>query len=182
MKYRINNARLAFGNLFKPKAFEAGGEANFSGSFIMPPKHPDIKGVEKAIEQVGAEKWGAKWPAVKKELTAKDKLCLHDGDGKSQYDGFEGNMFVAASNKTQPALFGANKEKLTTDTGIIYSGCYVNAQIDIWAQDNQYGKRINASLTGVQYRAKGDAFSGGRPADADDFDDMSSEEDDSELV
>lgn len=182
MKYRLNNVRLAFGNLFKPKAFEAGGEASFGGSFIMAKNHADVKGVEKAIEAVGSEKWGAKWPTVKKELLAKDKTCLHDGDGKAQYDGFEGNMFVAASNKTQPALLGANKEELKTDTGVIYSGCYVNAMIDIWAQDNQYGKRINASLTGVQYRTKGDAFSGGRPADANDFDDMSSEDDSSELV
>lgn len=182
MKYRINNARLAFGNLFKPKAFEAGGEANFSASLIIAKNHPDVKGLRDAIEQVGSEKFGAKWPAVKKELVAKDKICLHDGDTKSQYDGFEGNMFVGASNKTQPALFGANKEKLTTDTGIIYSGCYVNAQIDIWVQDNQYGKRINAGLTGVQFRKAGEAFSGGRPADPDDFDDMSSEEDSSELV
>lgn len=182
MKYRINNARLAFPNLFTPKAFEEGQEPSYGASLIMEPGHPDIAGVEKAIEEVGAEKWGSKWPAIKKELASKDRTCLHDGDGKAQYDGFEGNMYVSAGGKTAPACFGANKDRLTANTGVIYSGCYVNAQLDIWAQDNKYGKRVNATLTGVQYRAKGQAFAGGRPAEADDFDDMSSEDESGDLV
>jgi hypothetical protein len=62
--------------------------------------------------------------------------------------------------------------KLEKDTGVIYSGCFVNAQIDIWAQDNGFGKRINCTLAGVQFAADGDAFGGGRPASADDFDDL----------
>ncbi|MWN55950.1 ssDNA-binding protein, partial [Escherichia coli] len=53
------------------------------------------------------------------------------------------------------------------------AGCYVNAVIDIWAQDNNFGKRINASLGGVQFLRDGDAFAGGGVASADDFDDIS---------
>ena len=45
--------------------------------------------------------------------------------------------------------------------------------IDIWAQDNNFGKRVNASLGGVQFLRDGDAFAGGGVAAPDDFDDIS---------
>jgi hypothetical protein len=68
-----------------------------------------------------------------------------------------------------------NKDKspLTEADGVVYSGCYVNGIIDLWAQNNNYGKRINATLLGVQFAGDGEAFSsGGSSASADDFDDI----------
>ena len=44
------------------------------------------------------------------------------------------------------------------------------ALVDFWAQDNQFGKRVNATLTGVQFVRDGDSFGGARVAAADDFD------------
>ena len=63
-----------------------------------------------------------------------------------------------------------------------YAGCIVNGQVDVWAQDNpEFGRRINAELTGVQFVRDGEAFSGGAPAKPDDFDDVADvgEEEDS---
>jgi hypothetical protein len=54
-------------------------------------------------------------------------------------------------------------------SGKPYSGCYVNAVIELWAQDNKFGKRINASLMGVQFLRDGQRLSGGGVASADDF-------------
>jgi len=71
-----------------------------------------------------------------------------------------------------------NKDKspVVEADGVIYSGCYVNAIIDLWAQDNQFGKRINATLLGVQFAYDGDAFaSGGSGVSVDDFDDLDNE-------
>ena len=42
----------------------------------------------------------------------------------------------------------------------------------VW-QDNAYGKRVNASLRGVQFAGDGEAFGGGRPAEVDEFEDIS---------
>uniref|UniRef100_T1HEF4 Uncharacterized protein n=2 Tax=cellular organisms TaxID=131567 RepID=T1HEF4_RHOPR len=39
--------------------------------------------------------------------------------------------------------------------------------------DNNFGKRINASLGGVQFLRDGDAFAGGGVATPDDFENMS---------
>ncbi len=53
----------------------------------------------------------------------------------------------------------------------------MNVNIDLWCQANNFGKRINATLVGVQFAADGDAFSGAAPASPDDFDSV---EDDGE--
>jgi hypothetical protein len=41
--------------------------------------------------------------------------------------------------------------------------------VEVWAQDNQHGKRINASLLGVQFVRDGEKLAGGSTATADDF-------------
>jgi hypothetical protein len=106
-----------------------------------------------------------------KQMKASDKLALHDGDTKSQYDGFEGNLFISARSKTRPLTIGRTKEVLTEEDGVLYSGCYANVSIELWAQDNNYGKRINAQLGGIQFAKDGDAFAGGgSAADESDFD------------
>jgi hypothetical protein len=59
-----------------------------------------------------------------------------------------------------------------TDDGTLYSGCYVVVHVNIWAQDNQFGKRINCGLLGVQFYKDGEAFSGGRISSVDEFDEI----------
>ncbi len=67
---------------------------------------------------------------------------------------------------------------MAEEDGVIYAGCYVNASIEIWAQDNQYGKAIRATLRGVQFFRDGDAFTANNVAAADEFDDLSVDGDD----
>jgi len=104
---------------------------------------------------------------------------LHDGDAKAEYEGFEGNKFVSARAKVRPTVFDQQRQELSEADGKPYSGCYVNASIELWAQDNSFGKRINAQLRGVQFLRDGDAFAGGsRPADADEFDEIAAPDED----
>jgi len=56
-----------------------------------------------------------------------------------------------------------------------YSGCYVNVSMDVWAQANDFGKRINAKLLAIQFEADGAAFGGGEGFASADFDDTSVE-------
>ena len=61
---------------------------------------------------------------------------------------------------------------------LIYDGCRVNAKIEIWAQDNKFGRRINCSLLGVMFAGEGENFGGGAaPASADDFAGMAAKAD-----
>lgn len=176
MKVQLKNVRLSFPHLFAAQASEM-GKPKYSATFIFEPGSANEKVMLEAIEQVGKEKWGPKWPAVKKSLTAGLKICLKDGDMKSQYAGFEGNMFVAASNVKRPLVVDRDASPLTEADGKPYGGCYVNASIDIWAQDHaQYGQRINASLLGVQFVKDGESFGGGLSASTDDFEPLEVED------
>lgn len=175
MKIKLPDVRLAFPALFEAKTVNGEGAPAFSASFLMPPAHPSVKALREAFETLGKDKWGAKWPQVKKEIEAKDRTALHDGDTKSSYGGFEGNLFVSARSKTRPLVIDGMKVPLTAQDGRPYAGCYVNASIELWCQDNNYGRRINASLRGVQFLRDGDSFGGGGSASEDDFDLVDSE-------
>jgi hypothetical protein len=176
MRIRLIDVRLAFPSLWKATAPRGGGEEAFSASFLMPPTHRQIAEINAAFVQLANEKWGAKGPAILKALRSADKVCLHNGDAKADYDGFPGNLYVSARSKVKPTTFDGQRNEVSESSGIIYSGCYVNASLELWAQENSYGKRINAQLRGVQFLRKGDAFAGGSsPASADDFDEISAE-------
>lgn len=170
----LRNVRLAFPNLFEPSTVAGEGEPRYSAAFILPPDHPQLKEIQAKIKAVAAEKWKDKADAVVKGLEKTGKVALHDGDEKPQYDGFPGNMFISASAKVsaRPTVINTDKTPLTERDGKPYAGCYVNVSLDFWAQDNAYGKRVNAQLRGVQFYRDGDAFSAGRPADSDEFEEV----------
>lgn len=182
MKISLTNVRLAFPQLFEAKTVNGEGDPAFSASFILPPNHPAVKQINAAIDELGQAKWAAKWPAIKKELSAKDKLPIHDGDTKANYSGFEGNLYVSSRNKVRPLVLDRDKSPLTQSDGRPYAGCYVNGSIELWCQDNAYGKRINATLRGVQFYKDGEAFAGGGSATADEFEDLGIGEEEEALV
>lgn len=182
MKVKLQNVRLAFPRLFKAEQVNGEGDPQFSATFILPKNHPNVKDIENAILQVAKEKWADKADVVLKKINAELKTCLKDGDLKADLDGFAGNYFINASNKTRPYVINRDKTQLNPDDGVIYAGCYVYAVIDIWAMDNKFGKRICASLSGVQFYKDGDAFTGGGIASDDDFDDLSVDDSVDDLV
>jgi len=172
MKLLLKNVRLAFPNLFTAQQVNGQGDPKFGGAFIFAPDHPAKKLVTDACRAVATEEWGAKADEVLKAIAASDKLCIHNGDTKADYEGYGGMYFVNTSNKTRPLVIDRNKSPLTAQDGKPYAGCYVNASIELWAQDNKFGKRINASLRGVQFEADGDAFAGGGVADEGEFESL----------
>lgn len=176
MKIKLNAVRLSFPQLFEAKTVNGEGKPAFSAAFLINPKDPQIAMINTAISSVAAEKWGAKADAILKTIRAADKTCLHSGDLKSNYDGFEGMMYISARNPLKPSVVDTNRSPLVAEDGRPYAGCYVNAVLELWTQDNNYGKRVNATLMGVQFYKDGESFVGGGVADADDFDDLTIED------
>lgn len=174
MKVKLTNVRLAFPVLFEARTVNGEGKPAFSACFLLDPADPQVKALNQAIEQVAKDKWGAKAEAILKQMRAQDKVALHDGDLKANYDGFPGNLYVSARSATRPLVIDKDKSPLTEQDGKPYAGCFVNASIELWPQDNNFGKRVNASLRGVQFFRDGDAFAGGGAASEDEFDDISS--------
>lgn len=171
MNIKLNDVRLLYAaSLFQAQRGPNGeGEPKFSATFGFAPNHPAVAAIREGFKTVAGEKWGAKAGEVFMTLKAGGKLCLHDGDAKADKEGYKGNLYLSASNKITPLVIDGNKSPLQAASGKLYSGCYVNGVISLWAQDNKFGRRINASLMGVQYLRDGQRLSGGGVASADDF-------------
>lgn len=178
MSVTIKNARLAFPSVFTAKSFPGSDKASFSVTAIIEPGSPVIKEIEAEMDRVGAEKFGAKWAAVKKELVAKDRMATHDGDLKSEYEGFPGNLYINASNKSRPTVVDRDLSAIVEADGKIYAGAYANVIVDFWAMNNDYGKRVCATLMGIQFVKHGEAFSGGGVAAPSAFEVMADDDTD----
>lgn len=157
----LQNVRLSFPRLFSPEAGPNGGEAKYSAQFLI--RKSDTASIEtlnKALEAVAREKWGDKAPTMLETLKRNNMVCMRDGDLKGTAEHAD-HFYMNASNRQAPAVVGRSLEKLDETTPLMYGGCYVNAKLQIWAQSNAYGKRINASLLGVQFVQHGEAFGSG---------------------
>lgn len=183
MKLKLNNVRLAFPAIFTAKAVATkatqkeadNDESNplrFSACGLMTPNHSSLIDINNTLSVVANEKWGVKGPATLALLRKTLKICLHEGDEKPDYEGFPGNWFISASNKVRPRIVDTNGAPLEESDGRPYAGCYVNMVVDIWAQDNKFGKRINATLMGIQFLRDGDALGVSNVASIDDFEDL----------
>lgn len=170
----LKDVRLAFPNLFEATTVAGEGKPRYSATLLFASEHPQHDQIRKIVEAVAKEKWREKAPALLAGLYKTGKVALHDGDEKAQYDGFPGNFFVAAASQENapPTVIDRDRSPLSRTSGRPYAGCYVNASLEFWAQDNQWGKRINCTLRGVQFYRDGDSFSAGRPADSDEFEDV----------
>lgn len=168
----LTGVRLAFPVLEEPEQFQGQGKPRYSATLLMERDSANHKAILAAMEAAANEKWPGKGPAAVKGLFASGKTALVDGNTKEQYDGFEDKMALGAHSQASapPRLLDGQKNELPRNTGVIYPGCYVNASVEIWAQDNQYGKRLNAQLRGVQFAAAGDSFAAGTAASPDEFD------------
>lgn len=180
MKIQIRNLRLAFPELFEARAGEEGGTPKYGAKFVVPANHPQIDEIEKAMFATAEAKWGGKAKTIYANLTKTGKPKVVEvafvrqpyanSDGEP-YDGFEDAFYLTASNKVRPTVIDGDRTPLTAADGKPYSGCYVNAIIEFWAQDNKYGRAVRAELKGVQFVKDGDAFGGGgSAASAEDFD------------
>lgn len=185
-KIRLDNVRIAFPDLFVAKAI-GDGEPAYGARFIIPPSNKRmVAAIDAAIAQAAADqpKWKGKHEQILAKIIKDGNCCFikeeySDKNGET-YAGFEDSYSVGSRSPTRPLIIDRDKSPLVASDGRPYGGCYVNAQLEIWAQDNSFGRRINAQLKGVQFFADGDAFSGGTPASADDFEDLADGVDDDE--
>lgn len=162
-KIILKNVRLSFPSLWETEAYNGVDTGKFGATFLLD-KDADadqIKEIKAALVNAAEDKFG-------KPVPKSVKFCLQDGDEK-EYDGYANTYAIKATTKKRPAVIDRSKTPVAEADGVIYAGCYVNASIDIWVMDNSYGKRVLASLNGVQFAKDGETFGVGGNA-ADDFD------------
>lgn len=187
---KLKKVTIAFTDALVEAKAIGDGDPRFGAKFIIEPGSEHEKLLDAEMLKVAKEKWKDDGEAVFALLKEKDKLCFIKKEYKDKkgvpYDGFKGMYYLSAGDPKSPATIidrfgvevlgpkvGTGKEQIRNAERLIYSGCQVHASYDIWAQDNTFGRRINAKLRGVMWAGDGERFGGGSPpASADEFADL----------
>lgn len=181
IKLMLPNVRCAFLVLGEPEQYQGKGAFRWAAVGLVPAGSPLKAEVDVALVKAAEEKWDKKAAGYLKAILTDPKgCCWQDGARKENYDGFAGNFALSAyryQDKGRPLVMDRDKSPIYKPDntvydgkgGIIYAGCFVNMQVEIWAQDNGNGRGLRATLLGIQKARDGDAFGGGAAPNAEDF-------------
>lgn len=162
---KVLNVRASYPHLAEAYAGEDGGKPAFSVTGLLKKEtHKDAAlMIRDAIEALALNK---------KAKIAKDKRCLRNGDDGDKEEAF-GHYTLSARDTKRPKIRGKDNEILAPDEveELFYGGCYVDILFRLWYQDNKFGKRVNANLTAVRFRADGEPFGEGRIDDGEAWED-----------
>lgn len=183
----FNDVRLSYFYGYKPYTGDD-GKTNYTAHLIFGENHPQLPALFALIQRVAAKEWKDKAAETLQQLKAQDRLCIHRGDiSKSGQEAYAGKLYISANRRGDlgPPLILATIDNVNQEVPAghplaPYSGCWANVTFRVWAQPQSsgWGKRINAELTGVQFRRHDKRLGGGGgvakltefgivPADAD---------------
>lgn len=193
MKVIVKNARLSFNDLWEAKSIN-GGKPKFTATLICSDEtkmkytnwhgtqviFPHAK-MQEVCEHVLKEKFGKvpakadNWAYNKADgSTTRDEYTNDDGD---YWAGFDDETWYISAGKLEAKCKGGKmtvldqqREPIEANSGLLFSGCYVNAVLDIYAYDGDSGKGVTASLEGVQLLRKGEPLGITQIDAADEFD------------
>lgn len=164
---RIDNVRLSYPHLDKPWAGKAKDGSESKPKFSM--KALMDKTTHDAVKQACVEMINTLCTERKLGKLGADQKFIRNGDDLSGEE-CEGMWVVSASENVDrpPSLRLKNGRKIKQEEAneVFYAGCYVNALIRPWAQNNDWGKKINANLIAVQFWEDGERI-GEAPIDDD---------------
>lgn len=171
LKIVTGTHRVSYVHVKEPSAFEEGGEKKYDCTFLIQKDHPDVQKIKSAIK--------AAYDANKESLFKGTPLTsknlwnpLRDGDEwleeHPEAAEYEGCYFVKAGSKTQPVVFGTDKQEIL-DLDEVYSGCYCRGVIVCYPFNNK-SKGFGFYLNSLMKMKDGERL-GGFEVSADDYDD-----------
>lgn len=182
MEILLKDVRLSFPTLGEPEQYQGKGVFRWGASLLAPKGSAMSKAVDAALLAVAKEKWGAKknFQAIYDEIIADKKACCWVDGNKKDYDGYQDQMAISAyryADKGRPIvidndmtpIYKADNSLVEGKGGRLFAGCYVNAKLEIWAQDNKNGNGLRATLMAIQRVRTGDSFGGGAAPSVDGF-------------
>lgn len=170
VKVVTGTVRLSYANLFEARASQEGREAKYSVSLIIPKSDTaTIGAIKKAIDEVIQAEKASKFGGKDKGL----KNPLRDGDLEKDDPAYEGCMFINASSRQKPIVLDENKQ-VVLDAREVYSGCYAQASINLYAFNSNGNKGVAAGLNAIRKVEDGESLGGAytEAAAAADFDDI----------
>lgn len=151
--------RLSYANIWEPKQVNGTGDPKYSCCLLI--KKSDTAVVAKlraAIEAIKKDpralaRWGG---SVPKNL----KNPLRDGDAEKDDENYAGCYFINASGQRHPRIIDRQCNDVL-DQDEVYSGCYANVRIGLFAYSASGNKGIGAGLEVIQKVRDGERLSGG---------------------
>ena len=153
--------RLSYANIWEPKQVNGTGDPKYSCCLLIKKSDTNaLAAIRKAIEAIKTDpaslaKWGGKLPPKLKEP-------LRDGDEEKDDENYAGCYFLnanASENRRPKIIDRACNDVLDQDE--VYSGCYANVKVSIYAYNNpKGGKGISAGLVAIQKTKDGPRLGG----------------------
>lgn len=178
----LSDVRLSFPNLAEPqvqKNEKTGKERiSYGADLIMTEQHPGWAQFMQVYQRIANDKWKQHAPQVMQMIHSDRKSrCYGYGSEKidkktfQPYVGYAGNVFITASSKIAPQMFMLDGSQVNPNDTMaykalamkMYGGCYVNAAVRPWPQENEHGRGIRCDIIGVQFCKDGEPFGEARP-------------------
>jgi len=155
----------SFPDLYAPGSY-AGKETSYGAQFMIPKGTKAWTEFEAAVKRFFKDSFGdAAQTAFSKQQSGTAKV-FRDGDSVdgltsdgNPRTGWAGHYRVKASTRYAPKIVGLDLQPITEESGAIYAGCNVSAQITLYARRDS--KEIGIRLLAVQKVADNEPFAGG---------------------
>lgn len=174
----LSNVRLSFPHLAEPQRqqSENGERVSYNCEFILTPDNPGWAQFFKVVNEMALAKWGTNAAAVLQMVQQdRKKRCYGAGEEKvnqktfQPYDGYPGHVFITAGRNTMPQIIDPQGQAVPPENTMacqaiarkMYGGCYVNAAIKPWLQENKHGRGVRCDLVAIQFFADGQPFGEG---------------------
>lgn len=148
---KLSRVRLSYPHIVAPAKLMNSNRETYSAAFICNFDQPSRELVSSHLRNM----WKSLLKIRDREITNDDippaKSFMSNGNHKKQPE-YKGFLIISASESVErrPRVYDKHGN-LTSDPNACYAGCLVNAIIRPWAQDNEFGQRVNAGLVGVQF-------------------------------
>ena len=157
-------ARLSYANIWEARQSMEGDKMQYSCCLLIPKTDTaTIQRIQKLMAKIEneavARKWGGKKPASYAHPLLRDGDTDPTKGGDSNYAGC---YFInAKANADHPPKILDARCNPVMDRDEVYSGCYANVKVSIYAYNNpKGGKGISAGLVAVQKTKDGARLGG----------------------
>jgi Protein of unknown function (DUF2815) len=169
----LSNVRLSFPQLVEPRSSVENGVKKYSADFLMPLTHPGVQQFGAEYTKAAQEKWKEHAQAVMTIIQNDRKLrCFGQGNEKvngktfKPYDGYADQFYISANKDQMPQMIQGDGSAVDPTNTMayqalarkLYGGCYVNAAIRPWLQENKHGRGVRCELIAIQFAGDGEAF------------------------
>lgn len=150
---KLNDVRLSFPSLFKPKSYNGESKPKYEATFILDKVYhaKEINAINAKIDELLQEK------KLSRAKIKSDHLCFKDGDLGDREENKGAFTLKSKSARKFPIIGADAVTRVTEDESPFYGGCYVSAYIDLWIYDER-ATGVGATLKSIQFRKEGEPF------------------------